>query len=716
MFYVSFLGGLYMLKKLAVWFQNVLPTVYDTASLSLYEAMGKVMYKLNEVIDLVNQLEISQPNIENIVIDILNKWLNDGTLAQIITEDVLSQKADGHVRSVTSFGADPTGVNDSTTAFNDAITYATNNNTKLVIYPGSYTLSSYIFADYNLFAEDNATYSGPMLIYSKPLQNYLSCQNFFSTQYEYETNANPIAPIPYCTQGIYFNRANNKLYSAYPSTLTITAYDTTTDTFNLGSTIINANIGHASSVTSDGTYLYISESPVHGVIKFNISDLSYQGSITLSAVGANDHVQAFSYNENAKIFAALVWSNTSNSYRIELYNKNLTFIKSFNISLPFNAVVQSAAWIDNNYLALSADSNWDHDNDFGGMFLFVIDIIKDKIVDTLNFGNLRQYNEVQGFTKWDESNYIIYSYSQQNNIKSLFKFNFNHTSPTSTPILNTVQNGSISSVYPRKKIVVNSKNYAFPIAGTSFENANNSGDYIPVATDVINVNPYIKGSLSYPFKSLQAATASIPSKGEYDIYYCGDMDYSYTPNGHAVIRGADNISILPIAADLSSNVFACPPLFISDCNTVNLFNLYISSDLSWSVDANHHTWPLIYIQNCRNVYIEKCSTLYELSNPKAASGDVAVGAGMYFNNVARLHIKNSEFGNCRSGCVILNSNFTLSGTHPVSWGSNANKYDYVIGASIGTKSSAASGSFYTYYSSDNPNFTTGITFTGAYSG
>lgn len=69
-----------MIKDLHFWVQKVLPLVYDD-SLSYYELLAKVVKKLNEVINVTNDLS---KTITQDVTNIMNEWLEDGTLADII--------------------------------------------------------------------------------------------------------------------------------------------------------------------------------------------------------------------------------------------------------------------------------------------------------------------------------------------------------------------------------------------------------------------------------------------------------------------------------------------------------------------------------------------------------------------------------------------------------------------------------------------------------
>ena len=67
------------------WCFKILPLVYDD-SLSYYELLCKVVAKLNEVI---KELDTSEVNVYEIVKDILDEWKDDGTLAQIINNEVI---------------------------------------------------------------------------------------------------------------------------------------------------------------------------------------------------------------------------------------------------------------------------------------------------------------------------------------------------------------------------------------------------------------------------------------------------------------------------------------------------------------------------------------------------------------------------------------------------------------------------------------------------
>lgn len=72
-------------KMTRLWCHKVIPLIYDD-SLSYYEILCKVRFKINEIIDRLNTLEDLSENVKDEVEEILNEWLEDGTLADIIDE------------------------------------------------------------------------------------------------------------------------------------------------------------------------------------------------------------------------------------------------------------------------------------------------------------------------------------------------------------------------------------------------------------------------------------------------------------------------------------------------------------------------------------------------------------------------------------------------------------------------------------------------------
>lgn len=75
------------IEKINYWVQQALPQVYDD-SLSFYELLSKVIAKVNEITDEVN--EYFAEDIEVHVETVLIEWKNDGTLANIINNTVFT--------------------------------------------------------------------------------------------------------------------------------------------------------------------------------------------------------------------------------------------------------------------------------------------------------------------------------------------------------------------------------------------------------------------------------------------------------------------------------------------------------------------------------------------------------------------------------------------------------------------------------------------------
>lgn len=79
------------LRPLKFWCQRVLPLVYDD-SLSYYELLCKVVAKINELILSDNELKKTVSNItgtiEETVSKIMNEWLEDGTLKEILGDNI----------------------------------------------------------------------------------------------------------------------------------------------------------------------------------------------------------------------------------------------------------------------------------------------------------------------------------------------------------------------------------------------------------------------------------------------------------------------------------------------------------------------------------------------------------------------------------------------------------------------------------------------------
>ena len=87
-------------------FTKILPTVYDD-SLTYYELLSKIQYKMNEVINNENMLSegfvelyeyvknyFTDLNIQNEINNKLDQMASDGTLEEIINQQIFNNKLD----------------------------------------------------------------------------------------------------------------------------------------------------------------------------------------------------------------------------------------------------------------------------------------------------------------------------------------------------------------------------------------------------------------------------------------------------------------------------------------------------------------------------------------------------------------------------------------------------------------------------------------------
>jgi hypothetical protein len=154
--------NMYHVDKLQGYVKLVLPQVYDDA-LSHSELLYRVMEKLNEVIDTTN--DYFGKDLKEYVGDILTDWYNDGTLSTIINDEVFTMKADtdyvnqqldlihtdvdatiNHLIdtgvNIKRFGADFTGVTDSSIALQSAHDSLPSNGGIIIIPTGKYKINT----------------------------------------------------------------------------------------------------------------------------------------------------------------------------------------------------------------------------------------------------------------------------------------------------------------------------------------------------------------------------------------------------------------------------------------------------------------------------------------------------------------------------------------------------------------------------------------------
>ena len=102
----------------------------DLDALTYYEMLRMIICRLNETIGVVNDI---QGDIEQTVQDILNEWLADGTLEEIISETVLGYMKVFYVPE--EFGAKGDGITDDTDAFDRACEAMATGDIKILFIP-----------------------------------------------------------------------------------------------------------------------------------------------------------------------------------------------------------------------------------------------------------------------------------------------------------------------------------------------------------------------------------------------------------------------------------------------------------------------------------------------------------------------------------------------------------------------------------------------------
>lgn len=76
-------------KCLRPWCHKIIPLIYDN-SLSYYEVLCKLTAKVNEIIELFNE-EINPLDLEKIVDDIMEEWMDNGTIYSILAGKIPEQ-------------------------------------------------------------------------------------------------------------------------------------------------------------------------------------------------------------------------------------------------------------------------------------------------------------------------------------------------------------------------------------------------------------------------------------------------------------------------------------------------------------------------------------------------------------------------------------------------------------------------------------------------
>lgn len=115
-------------------------TEYDFDAMTEYEILQALTYKVNECIGVINDI---QGDIDTVVTNILNEWLADGTLEEIISETVLGYLKIFYVPE--EFGAKGDGITDDTDAFDAACKAMAAGDIKILFIPAkTYVIGSTI--------------------------------------------------------------------------------------------------------------------------------------------------------------------------------------------------------------------------------------------------------------------------------------------------------------------------------------------------------------------------------------------------------------------------------------------------------------------------------------------------------------------------------------------------------------------------------------------
>jgi hypothetical protein len=168
------------ISNLEYWTQRIIPQVYED-SMSHYELLSKVIAKLNEVIDLSNEF-FNANYVEQYVNEMLNTWKDDGTLDQIINENIfndlntqitantsdvaqaLRRNKNAWVDVKEDYGAKGDGVTDDTTAIQSAIDFVFSKGGGVVFLPvGSYKTTSSIKLKSEVSLQGSGMYATTLL-------------------------------------------------------------------------------------------------------------------------------------------------------------------------------------------------------------------------------------------------------------------------------------------------------------------------------------------------------------------------------------------------------------------------------------------------------------------------------------------------------------------------------------------------------------------------
>lgn len=134
------------IKELRYWVHKVLPLVYDD-SLSYYELLNKITYKLNELIE-------NNEEIPSYVATMIESYISSGEIekvvANMLSENVVNVKYPPNGIE----GAKGDGVTDDTEAFSACVNYAEENNKCVYVPTGSYIVNTITLDNVSMFGDD----------------------------------------------------------------------------------------------------------------------------------------------------------------------------------------------------------------------------------------------------------------------------------------------------------------------------------------------------------------------------------------------------------------------------------------------------------------------------------------------------------------------------------------------------------------------------------
>ena len=144
-------------------------SVYEYDGYTIQELLCEFFNKINECVDISNATFklaewLVSVGLKQEVAITLNKWLEDGTLADIITKEVLGEfdkrisniENTVQVISVKNYGAKGDGVTDDTKAISDCFEYCVENNKTMFIPNGTYILNKQLKKSNNPITDPNS--------------------------------------------------------------------------------------------------------------------------------------------------------------------------------------------------------------------------------------------------------------------------------------------------------------------------------------------------------------------------------------------------------------------------------------------------------------------------------------------------------------------------------------------------------------------------------